>query len=67
MKIITKSNFGLESFVEEIVAENVNEFLGEELVENWNNIHWHEYSGFYLKLVDDDYVLYDGYKELMGE
>lgn len=65
MKIVTKDNFCKDLFKEEIVAENVNETLGLELVEQWNNIYWHEHSEIYLELVSDDYELYDGYAELL--
>lgn len=65
MKIVTKDNFGKDLFKEEIVAENVNETLGVELVEQWNNNYWHEHSNIYLELVADDYELYDGYAELL--
>lgn len=65
MKIVTKDNFDRDVFKEEIVAENVNEYFGEELVKEWNNKHWHEHSNIYLELVEDDYELYDGYADLM--
>lgn len=31
----------------------------------WNDKYWTEQSDFYLKLVEDDYILYDGYAELL--
>lgn len=65
MKIVTKDNFDRDIFKEDIVAENVNEYFGEELVKEWNNKHWNEYSNIYLKLVADGYELYDGYADLM--
>lgn len=65
MKIITKDNFDRDIFAEEVIAENVNESLGVELVEQWNNHYWHEHSNIYLELVADDYKLYNGYEDLM--
>ncbi|MCA1025731.1 hypothetical protein LCM23_06475 [Cytobacillus kochii] len=64
MKIVTKDNFCRDLFTETIIAENVNEFIGKQLVKEWNNKHWTENSDYYLALVEDDYKLYDGYSEL---
>lgn len=66
MKIITKSNFDLELFAETVVAENVSEGYGKELVGAWSDVFRKGHHDTYLALVEDDYVLYDGYKELMG-
>lgn len=66
MKIIKRSNFDLELYREEVVAEKVNEYFGREMVDAWRRHFWSENSLGYLDLVEDDYVLYDGYKELMG-
>ena len=66
MKIITRSNFDLELYREEVVAENVNEYIGKQLIETWNFKYQNDSSLEYLALVEDDYVPYDGYKELMG-
>lgn len=65
MKIITKDNFNLDLFAETVVAENVNKYHGEEIVELLNTKHWTETSDIYFALVEDDYELYDGYAELM--
>lgn len=65
MKIITKDNFGRDLFIEHEIAENVNEFIGEQMVNAWNDKHWNEHSDFYLALVEDDYELYNGYRELL--
>lgn len=54
MKIITKDNFGRDLFTEIVIAENVNEFIGKQLVDEWNNKYWKEESDYYLALVDDD-------------
>lgn len=62
MKIVTKDNFGRDLYTEVVVAENVNEYLGQELVDLYNKKHWNEYSKEYLALVEDDYELYNGYK-----
>lgn len=66
MKIITKDNYGRDLFKEKAVAENVSEYFGKQLVDQWNEKYWTEHSDSYLMLVEDDYVLYDGYAELMG-
>lgn len=66
MKIVTKDNFGRDLFVEEVVAENVNEHIGKQLVDRWNSRYWTEHSQEYLKLVPDDYKPYNGYEEHLG-
>lgn len=66
LKIITKSNFDLELFTETVVAENVSKGYGKELMEAWSDVFRKGHHDTYLALVEDDYVLYDGYKELMG-
>ena len=65
MKIITKDNFCRDLYTERVVAENVNEYHGKEIVKLLNDKYWTESSDEYYALVEDDYVLYDGYKELM--
>jgi hypothetical protein len=65
MKIITKDNFDRDLFTEKIIAENVNKFIGEQLVKEWNDKYWTEHSDIYLALVNDDYKLYDGYADLL--
>ena len=65
MKIVTSDNFNRDLFTETVVAENLNEFLGKQLVEQWNEEYWTAQSEFYLKLVDDDYKPYDGYADLL--
>lgn len=65
MKIITKDNFCRDLFTEQVIAENVNRFIGEQLVKLWNDKHWTEHSDCYLALVEDDYELYDGYADLV--
>lgn len=65
MKIIIKDNFGRDLFIEHEIAENVNEVIGEQMVNTWNDKHWNEHSDFYLALVEDNYELYNGYKELL--
>lgn len=65
MKIITKDNFNRDVFAETVVAENVNKYMGEEIVELLNEKHWTENSDHYFALVEDDYKLYDGYADLM--
>ena len=65
MKIVTQDNFDRDLFFEEVLAENVNKFIGKQLVEEWNNKYWSSESDYYLKLVDDDYNLYNGYDDFM--
>jgi hypothetical protein len=65
MKIVTKDNFDRDLFTEQVVAENLSEFIGKQLVTEWNKKHWNEGSDSYLELVDDNYKLYDGYAALM--
>lgn len=65
MRVITKDNFCRDLFTEQVVAENVNEVIGAELVKTWNEKHWNERSDFYLALVDDNYELHDGYADLV--
>jgi hypothetical protein len=64
VKIITKDNFDRDLFTEKVIAENVNEFIGKQMVQTWNYQNWKANSEFYLALVDDNYKCYDGYKEL---
>lgn len=61
MKIIWKDNFDRDLYTETVVAENVNEHVGKELVKLHNDRYWNGQSDSYLALVEDDYVLYDGY------
>jgi hypothetical protein len=65
MKIVTKDNFGRDLFTEQVIAENVNEHVGKQLVKEWNDKHWDEHCQWYLELVNDDYELYDGYADLL--
>jgi hypothetical protein len=65
LKIVTKDNFSRDLFTEQVIAENVNEFIGKQLVKEWNDKHWTEQSDYYLELVEDDYELYDGYADLV--
>ncbi len=63
MKIVTKDNFNRDLFTEKVIAENVNKYFGEELIQCWNDKYWRGDSDFYLQLVEDDYECYDGYKD----
>lgn len=65
MKIIMKDNFSRDLFTEQIVAENVNEYIGRQLVKLWNERYWDEQSDYYLELVEDDYELFNGYADLI--
>lgn len=65
MKIIAASNYDLDLFKEIVVAENVSEQFGKEMVKAWIKVHAHDHNPYFLRLVDDDYELYDGYAELL--
>lgn len=65
MKIITRSNFDLDWYKETIVAENVNEYYGAQMVDAWHKQYGNEDNSEYLDLVGDDYELYDGLKEMI--
>lgn len=65
MKIVTKDNFNRDLFKERVVAENVDESFGKQLVKAWNARYWNDHSDYYLVLVEDDYELYDGYADLL--
>lgn len=65
MKIIWADNFDRDVYAEKVVAENVDEFVGAELVKLHNDKHWGGHSDSFLKLVEDDHVLYDGYADLL--
>ena len=64
MKIVCASNFNLDLYQETIVAENVSGFWGKELVDTWNQNRATDDGPDYLRLVEDDYELYDGYADL---
>lgn len=65
LKIVTKDNYDRDLSVEQVVAENVNEVIGKELVQAWKDKYWNDFSDYYLELVEDDYKLYNGYEELL--
>ncbi len=64
MKIVTKNNYNKHLFTEEVIAKDINKHFGEQLVQCWNDKYWKRNSSFHLKLVEDDYKCYDGYKDL---
>lgn len=65
MKIIWKDNFGRDLYTEKVVAENVDKYVGQVLVDLHNDKFWNGHSDSYLALVEDDYELYDGYADLI--
>lgn len=65
MKVVTKDNFCRDLFTEQTIAENVNKFIGKQMVKAWNDKFWNDTSDYYLALVEDDYELYDGYADLV--
>lgn len=62
MKIVTKSNFDEDLFVEQTLAENLDKYWAEEFVKLHNDKYWDRNMSYYLAVVADDYELYDGYK-----
>ena len=58
MKIIAYSNFDNPTVSDILIAENVNEFYGKKIVEMMNE-KMHKNERMILKLVVDDYKLYD--------
>lgn len=65
MKIITKDNYSRDLFTEQVIATNVSQYFGKQLVDEWNKRYWTEHSDIYLALVEDDCELYDGYADLL--
>jgi len=57
MKIVRVSNFGNESISDMLIAENVDNHYGEEIVRSLNNVGGN-YDPYYFRLVHDDYKLY---------
>lgn len=64
MKIIKVDNFGRESVADQLIAENVNEYWGNDIVDMLNSKQ-HEESSNYFRCVDDNYVLWRGMEELV--
>jgi len=65
VKIIWKDNFDRDLYSEVVVAENVDKYVGQDLVKLHNDKYWDGQSNSYLALVEDDYELYDGYADLL--
>ena len=59
MKIIGKSNFDNEMVNDIIIAENVNEYYGNIIVEFMNEFYVKDSSDYYFHLEPDDYKLYE--------
>lgn len=57
MKIVGKSNYDLDSVDDILIAENVNRYYGEMIVELLKN-RAREDDTYYPFLVEDDYKLY---------
>lgn len=62
-KIVTKSNFNKELFVEEVIASDLSKSWADRFVKHWNDKNWTEHSEIYLEVVEMDYAPYDGYAE----
>ena len=66
MKIIKVDNFDREEVADELIAENVNEYWGEKLVNALNYVNGSDpYNDDYFKLVEDDHELWGGMSELV--
>ena len=59
MKIVCVDNFDTGNKSDALVAENVNPFYGEPMVEWLNQRYGGERSDSFFKLVEDDHRLYD--------
>jgi hypothetical protein len=58
MKIIIVDNFDRESSSDTLVAENINKYWGEKVVDFLNNKFSGDDSPSYFKLVEDGHKLY---------
>lgn len=59
MKLVTTDSLDKETFVEELLAENVNPVIGAELVKMWNHRNYTSGTHRYIKLVEDSYELHN--------
>ena len=58
MKIINVDNMDREMYSDKLIAENVNRFYGELIVEVLNDKHSGSNSPDWYRLVSDDHELY---------
>lgn len=59
MKIIKVSNFGKESFSDQLIATEVSEYYGKFLVNKLINEFSGDNAPDWFRLVPDDYKLYE--------
>lgn len=59
MKIIKKGNFDRESVSDVLIAENVSEYWGEQIVKTMNETHSGPNSDVWFLLVVDTYQYYE--------
>jgi hypothetical protein len=65
MKIIRVDNFAREHIADQLIAENVNEYYGSQIVDFLNDTFSGEHSSDFYRLVKDDYILWRGMEELV--
>ena len=66
MKIIKVDNFNREEVADQLIAENVNEYWGEQLVNALNYVNSSDFhNDAFFRLVEDDYKLWGGMSELV--
>jgi hypothetical protein len=58
MKIIGVDNFNMDNVSDQLIAEHVNEFYGNAIIEFLNKKYVGDNSSIYFKLVEDNYKLY---------
>ncbi|OPH61846.1 hypothetical protein BC351_00980 [Paenibacillus ferrarius] len=64
MKIIKVDNYAREHIADHLIAENLNDYWGNYIVELLNS-RQHEDSDNYFRLVEDNHVLWRGMEELI--
>ena len=66
MKIIKVDNFNRAEVADQLIAENVNEYWGEQLVNALNYVNSSDFhNDAFFKLVEDDHKLWGGMSELV--
>lgn len=67
MKVILVSNFDDESVAESVLADSLNQTQADQLAKDWNEKNCDEYSAHYAVVKPDDYRLWRGMADLVGE
>ncbi|RXZ78039.1 hypothetical protein EBB07_28700 [Paenibacillaceae bacterium] len=65
MKIIKTDNYDRDSVADILIAENINTYYGEKMVDLLNDKFSGEGSSDFYKLVEDNYKLWRGMEELV--